>query len=307
MRRLKRLRTSNVTKEDLLAIEASKKRRADRPKALALNEIHLADKVFQWRNLNENIAASVDHLKELERVLRSTKEPLDPVTVTPIGDKFFLLEGHHRLEAYRAVGWRKPIPVKYYLGSVEEAVDEALVLNVKDKLRMSRSEKFDAAFRLLKQRKKTYEQIKGATTVSIRTINNMATVLREYPEAAKEASWRRARWLHQQTLEAIADVEDRDIDWKEKKARKLAKQLIHNVGTGFVRDADITARALEIVDENLPRALVYEWLDIAEDVLVEVAREQSNEWAEELLRAFIYGQGADASPIDAGVNEEPEL
>jgi|SRR5262245_22150810 len=293
--------TTKLTEADLLNIERTQKRRSDRPAALTLREIHVADKVFQWRNREENIAQSVNHRKELVRVLTSTKRALDPIVVTPIGDKFFLLEGHHRIEAYYEVGWKKGVPVRYYLGNVKEAQDEALLLNIKDKSQMTRAEKFDAAFRLVKGESKTYEQIKHATTVSIRTINTMAKVLREVPETIKENSWRRAQRAHQQHLDPLSDASQVD-DWAEKRAQKLAKQLIHNVGTGFVKDPDITARALEIISEDLPRALIYEWLDTAEDVLVEVVREENNEEAEELLLAFIYRHRAeDRSP--AGEDE----
>lgn len=60
------------------------------------------------------------------------------------------------------------------------------------------------------------------------------------------------------------------------------------MGVGFVRDADITARALEIIDERLPKALVYEWIATAREVLIEVVGEEDNARAEELLRAFVY-------------------
>jgi ParB-like nuclease family protein len=105
MERKRRLRAirSNVSEVDLLGIEKKQKRRADRPQALALADINVADKVFQWRNRDENLAQSAHHLKELARVLEATKKPLDPIVVTAVEDRFFLLEGHHRLEAYQAV------------------------------------------------------------------------------------------------------------------------------------------------------------------------------------------------------------
>jgi len=62
---------------------------------------------------------------------------------------------------------------------------------------------------------KTYEQIKHATTVSIRTINTKAKVLREVPEVFKENSWRRAQRAHQQHLDPQSDASQGD-DWAEK-------------------------------------------------------------------------------------------
>jgi hypothetical protein len=278
----KRPITSEVSETDLLCIEREQKRRKDRPVTLPLRDIHVADQVFQWRNRAENLVRSMGHLDELTRVLKATKKPLDPVVVTAVGDKFYVLEGHHRLEAYRAIRWRKAVPVKYFEGTVAQARDEALRLNIKDKLPLSRGEKFDAAFRMVKRDEKTYEQIKDITTVSVRTIATMAGVLRDHPEA-KDYAWGRARALQFPKRE-----ENDRHDWREEKAQKLAKQLIKNVGVGFVRDADITARALEIIDENLPAALVREWPDRAQEVLIDVVREENEKLAEELERALFY-------------------
>jgi hypothetical protein len=101
---------SSITEADLLQIEKTEKRRADRPKGLSLGRIHLAENVFQWRNRNENIVQSDSHLTELARILRSTGKPLDPIVVTAVGKKFYLVEGHHRILAYRKVRWDGPVP-----------------------------------------------------------------------------------------------------------------------------------------------------------------------------------------------------
>ena len=278
---------SDVSEADLLKIERTKARRMDRPRTLPLSEVHVADKVFQWRNRNENIAPSMRHLEELTRVLKTTKKPLDPIVVTPVGRKFYLLEGHHRVEAYRAAGWRREVPVKHFEGNVVEAQDEALRLNIKDKLPMSRAEKFDAAFRLVRRGKKTYPEIREITTVSVRTLATMAEVLRVRPDAA-ELSWNRARALQFKKDEQ----QEGDLDWQERKAQKLAEQLVHNVGPGFVRDADITARALEIIDGDLPKALVNQWFETAMEVVLDNVREENPELADGLLRAFAYPTGA---------------
>jgi len=296
--------SSAITEADLLKIEKTEKRRMDRPKGLPLRGIHLAENVFQWRNRNENIVQSENHLIELVRVIRSTRKPLDPIVVTAVGKKFYLVEGHHRILAYRNIRWDVPVPVKYFEGTVSEAQDEALRLNIKDKLRMTRAEKFDAAFRLVKRETQTYAAIKEATTVSLRTINTMAKVLREYPEAAKHTSWRSALWSYTRRLKIADDDNDREIDWREEKAQKLAQQLIKNVGVGFVRDTDITARALEIIDEALPGALVSEWIDIAQEILLAALREENNEKAEELLLALAYPA---AGSVNALADEGPEL
>jgi hypothetical protein len=116
----------------------------------------------------------------------------------------------------------------------------------------------------------------------------MAEVLRVRPDAA-ELSWNRARALQFKKDEQ----QEGGADWQERKAQKLAEQLVHNVGPGFVRDADITARALEIIDGDLPKALVNEWFETAIEVVVSALHEEHPELSDDLARAIAYPIGAE--------------
>jgi hypothetical protein len=96
-----RLRTP-VTYEDLKRVESSEKRRTDGPWALSRSAINVADKVFQWRPYHEDMQGSEDHVRVLVRAIGSGKErrPLDAVQVTAVGQTFYLVDAHHRMEAY---------------------------------------------------------------------------------------------------------------------------------------------------------------------------------------------------------------
>lgn len=154
-------------------------RRRDRPRTLKFKKLNVADKVFQWRQRNENLAADINHIRELARIVGASSGPLDPILVTPIGDKFYVVDGHHRMEAYRLAKWRKAIPVTYFEGSLEEAEEEAWRRNYKNSLPVTQDDKLEAAWRLVQQGGRTQQQIRDLTTISVRTIATMTKVLRE--------------------------------------------------------------------------------------------------------------------------------
>ena len=55
----------------------------------------------------------------------------------PVGEHYYVIDGHHRVDAYHSAKWSRPIPVEVFHGTVDEARIEALVRNSKDKLRMT--------------------------------------------------------------------------------------------------------------------------------------------------------------------------
>jgi hypothetical protein len=186
--------TSEITLEELLAAEQTQQRITQRPQQLRMQLINVADQVFQWRQLDLNLAEDERHSRELARVLTDRKQPLDPILVTLVGNRAFVVDGHHRLDAYRAAEWKRSIPVEYFEGTVEEAREEALRRNIENKLPMTRDDKFEAAWRLLKgDSKRTQAAIIELTTVSRRTISTMAAIWREHRERCIDLPWRRAK------------------------------------------------------------------------------------------------------------------
>jgi hypothetical protein len=138
-------RTSDDTFEQLAKMAKHTKVLAKEPKALKL-----APKVFQWRRRGRNLAESDFHTLELARVLKDAKRPFSPLLVFLIGERFYVLDGHHRLDAYHSVGWTKVVPVEVFSGTLEEARTTALKLNSQNKLPMTREDKSGAAWELTK-------------------------------------------------------------------------------------------------------------------------------------------------------------
>src|SRR4051794_33088624 len=111
--KLKRV-SSDIDYAHLAAAEAKGKRPTTHPTSLPLGKIAVADKVFQWRLTDEELVADREHVWELVRVLSSSGRALDPIVVTPVGSKYYVIDGHHRLDAYHTVSWRNRVPVRAF-------------------------------------------------------------------------------------------------------------------------------------------------------------------------------------------------
>jgi len=115
-------KTSNVNDAALERLEKIEPRREDTPSKLALSDIHVADKVFQWRLPDEDVLADTRFVQELVDALEVQEPPLqpfEPLLVVPIGQRFFLVDGHHRLDAYATFGWKEPVPVEVFPGNLQ--------------------------------------------------------------------------------------------------------------------------------------------------------------------------------------------
>ena len=101
----------------------------------------------------------------------TTTRALDPIVVAAIGKQYFVLDGHHRLDAYHTAQWKGPVPVSCYSGTLKEAEAAALRLNVKNKLPMTRDGRSEAAWRMMVAGakdpawKRTHEQVMEAAVV----------------------------------------------------------------------------------------------------------------------------------------------
>jgi hypothetical protein len=171
------------TEADIAAMLVRAKEPHENPKAirnLPRASIVVAEKVFQWRFRNEDIGARDDHVLELANTIAATGRPLDPILVFNAGDKFYVVDGHHRLAAYDTAGWAKVIPVSVGEGSLEQAADAGLKRNSKNTRNLSRKEKQEAAWKLGKRLPcPTREVIYEATTVSPSTQDGMRRLLKK--------------------------------------------------------------------------------------------------------------------------------
>jgi hypothetical protein len=223
--------------------------RKDRPTTLYPDKIKMAP-IFQHRRMAEGrMAEDEAHVKELTRALKAQPEggqrSLDPVLVMAIGADAFCIDGHHRLFAYSRAKVTHPVPVEWFEGTIEEAVTEAVIRNAKNRLAMNRDEKLNAAWKLTVLRPDMSKpEVARATTVAERTVSNMRAALkrlREIPQAVEDdfdgviegepmttdqllsMTWAEAQ-------RAGKEEPDRNEDWEEKLALKVAKRLTKEFG-----------------------------------------------------------------------------
>jgi ParB-like chromosome segregation protein Spo0J len=274
-----------------------------------LKSVHVAPNVFQRRLKDENLLEDKQFLWDLVSAIElvsadEQSQPFAPILVTAVGNKYFVVDGHHRLDAYHTAGWRRPVPVEYFEGTLREARAEALERNTKHGLRMTADAKAEAAWELVIENKLKRSEISKHTTVPIRTVARMRAVLKEHRDQVKEWSWIRARRLTWAKDLEFASGDGKHDDakesWKEKQARRLASYIAK--GPKLLQDPEVTARALAMVSGGLPSALVSEWLEQACDAVLECIREGSPADAElvegAFQRAFFYPAGPAVGDAD---------
>lgn len=230
------------------------------PTELHLGQVAIIDEVFQHRSGNQ--AASRAHVDELTKALeRNQGRALDPITVFWAGDGWCCVDGHHRVEAYRQANHDKPIPVRAFKGSLDEAIAEAARGNSKDKLPMGRAEKSQAAWRLVISTNLSKQRLARAAAVSEGTIANMRRVAKKIKEERPEVTLDELNWWGADRI--AKGLEPRQVDyddgWLAKQAQKVADRLCKHFGDRLGKQPEVTARALEIYSQRLADALAEHW------------------------------------------------
>lgn len=235
----------------------------NRSSAAPVTELHrreilaAATGVFQWRCCERDKIRSAAHIAELVRALRTTGAPFEPLTVFPAGDKFFVMDGHHRLAAYEAADWSKPVPVEVYGGSLEDARLTALQSNSKDKLPMRREEKAEAAWRLVKEDNGlSKQQLLSLGLVSNGTIGTMRAKWREIKDAG-DPSLLKTTWTHALQWASGGRVEWNAENWREQKVLELVERLVAaGIAKEYGKHPDVVAEALCRIDPDLPTTVM---------------------------------------------------
>ena len=96
-----------------------------------------------------------NHVAQLRKPLLDPKKDLDPIviawakdetTATNTGYSWVVVDGHHRLQAYRTTKGRKTIPAIVFEGSPTQVVLRAISGNNRDKLAMTPKEKLSTGW-----------------------------------------------------------------------------------------------------------------------------------------------------------------
>lgn len=203
--------------------------------------------------------ASRQHVEMLAGVAKS-KKALPPVLIYWAG-RWVLLDGHHRMDAYRKAGWRREVPVTVFRGSLDEAIGRACRDNQRDHLPMTNAERMSAAWRMVCSTRLTGEKISDWAGVSLRSVATMREELRKLLDIGKTLDELSGMSWHLARSTAKGETTD-DTDWDERderEAQELANKLAQIFGKRLHQKHQVIAMALEAYDSRLPNALRELW------------------------------------------------
>lgn len=212
------------------------------PESLPLTAIKMLPELFQPRGQN---GMDERHVQELKRSVK-VQGALEPVLVAWIGADAYLIDGHHRIAAYRQAEYAEPIPVTAFAGTVEEAVLEAGRANSRAKLPMDSRSRQDYAWRLALMGCYSKTEIRVACGVSDGQVGIMRRAVKQLgAEALRYQSW----WQVQQAMKGIVreiPTEEELEARLEQLANEYADRLATTFSTNLAQNPQLAARAFSV-------------------------------------------------------------
>lgn len=241
------------------------------PTLLDLKVLRTLESVFQPRDLTFREGDHEAHVNTLAKAIGKPERPnyLDPITVWWGGDRWYILDGHHRRLAYERAKVKKSIPVRVFKGTVEEALALSASSNSKDKLAMSLRDKMNWAWRLTACTEFSKNRIAVECGVAERSVANMRSAKRDLGALGKSSDEMLGMTWAEAQLEARGEKKP-EIDQDaatEKRAKGYAKSIARALKDRPHKDPEGFARALQMLDERLPTKLLetQAWADVLSD------------------------------------------
>lgn len=245
------------------------------------------------------------HKADLASTVKNTGRALDPVLLwQPSADqpgKLILLDGAHRLMAYRAAGWSGSIPALVLVGvDRRAALGAALKANSKRVMGLSQVERMDAAWRLVREpvtpRFKVRE-IAYLADVAARTVDYMRQRFRTMHEEGIEitGSWARDRITLQgdddETQERMTDAQRKaEIEKLAADIRDLVDRRKHPE-RAILRESEAVYEAVHIALGERATKEMLAWLLGGDD-------DEADEWAMMSTAGSDGGEAGDDDEAD---------
>lgn len=235
------------------------------PERLRLDQIKVCPKVFQPRVRAEDDGTCdtgfVDQLVGRLRAKPAAERHLDPLLVWAAGRNTYVVNGHHRLAAYKAAEVTGPVPVEFFEGTLSEARSVAIEEGAKSHLNFDVDDRNEAAWRLVVMDKRgearrTVPQMASLSGVSARSIDRMRQLYVRLQDAYATTN----EWTDESDeaeFESYADARAKDRartppskddveGWLEDMAQRWADRLGNEFGKEPHKIPDVFGRALEI-------------------------------------------------------------
>lgn len=224
---------------ELEALAQSSENSFEDTTSLPLAAIEQRTELFQPRAMEEH------HLQDLRRAIKS-QGSLEPLTVKRFGNLVVLIDGHHRLEAYKLEKRKNEVPVRFFTGTLDEAILESGRANSQAKLVMSVQEKQNRAWQLILLGQHSKKQIQLSVGVSDGQLGRMRRVKNELgPEAYAQDTWAAALREHK-GLERDPFSEDEIDAMLEAQAQDYADRLRREFSSKLPSNPELAARALSL-------------------------------------------------------------
>jgi hypothetical protein len=226
-----------------------------------LNKIRRMIAIFQPRNTKEYQREESMLMDELIEAIGTRGTPKlfeDKLLVWWSGKDWYVVDGHHRLLAYRiaSVDPSTPIPVDVFDGTLAQAMGESTRVNSRNKLPMSERSRMDRAWTLTVHlfHDITKPRLAAACSVSERTVGNMREAKGVIEARGRElpASWAEAKAL----WKGYAWNETEREDQLQHNANRIKSELIGPLALLIAKDPEALALALAQWSPPIPSRLV---------------------------------------------------
>jgi hypothetical protein len=260
------------------------------PEVLNRDQITTMVAVFQPRALTGSFFASERHIENLKAALGHPERPhyLDPLTVWWVGDRYYVIDGHHRRLAYQRANVSTAIPVRLFRGSMAQAMAYSAAANSRDKLPMTKQDKLNRAWLLTVVGGVSKREVENTCGVSRGSVTEMRRTLADLrkmgtpQDEVVEFSWREAR-DHANGIERPMVFPE---DALRARAERMRGQLYKAIGKQAYVDPDAFALALKLGDDRLPMRLMesLQWAEDFEDLVraradeFDPAKKLAEEW-----------------------------
>lgn len=274
------------------------------PEALPVDSLCTMVGLFQRRELVGRMAEDERHIAVLRKAIGSNPERpkfLDPITVWWGGDRWYVIDGHHRRQAYKIAQVSVPVPVEVIECSLEDALKKAAESNSKDRLRMTKEDKMTSAWCLTVLGKHSKAEVvracavgDGSVATMRRTMNKLRTMTDPATDEAYtdndllQMSWEKARDAARGELECGPKERD-EIAERHKRALSYSRRMHRYFGDRHVRDVEAFAEALSIADVTIPQRYVE--TDVWQDALEEVTLGAPRDAVRSLITGLIEADG----------------
>jgi ParB-like chromosome segregation protein Spo0J len=230
------------------------------PTVLPLRSIREEPELFQHRDPHR-----WDREKHIGALRKALAEGviLDPVVVMWDGEGYVCVDGHHRLDAYRAEKRDLPVPVTTVPPDVEAAMARAARANTRTSLQMRKDEKLRTAWRLTVGTGLSRSRVVLAAGVASGTVGNMRAVRDTLkaqgtgPEELAKMTWSAAR---RKATGGKFEEDEWDEAREDAEVQAITSDLVRLFGSTCPKHKRLLfLRAVERWDAQLPTLAREEW------------------------------------------------